>query len=110
LNTRRAVLRDKPDELLAMTRAMARTLRWLQSASAEDVGRAVGDYFPDLHPSLFAAAVARYQALALWSADPVLPREGFDRLKRAMLSGGAIRRDVPYEECVDCRLAAIAAE
>jgi NitT/TauT family transport system substrate-binding protein len=109
LNTRRSVLRSRPEELLAMTRAMAKTLNWLQSAGAEDVARAVADYFPQLDPALVAAAIARYQAFRLWGADPVLPREGFDRLKRAMLAGGAIRRDIPYEECVDDRLAAIAA-
>jgi ABC-type nitrate/sulfonate/bicarbonate transport system substrate-binding protein len=92
-----------------MTRAMAKTLNWLQAAGAEEVARAVADYFPQLDPGLVAAAVARYQALGLWGADPVLPREGFDRLKGAMLAGGAIRRDVPYEECVDDRLAAVVA-
>lgn len=109
LNTRRPVLESRGEELLAMTRAMARTLRWLHAADAEEVSRAVADWFPDLEASLRTAALARYQALGLWSADPILPREGFDRLKRAMLSGGAIGRDVPYEECVDVSLAAKAA-
>lgn len=105
LNTRRSVLRARREELLAMTRAMGWTLRWAQQASAEEMRRAVAAYFPALDGELLAAAVARYQALGLWSADPLLPREGFDRLKRAMLSGGAIRRDIPYEECVDPTLA-----
>ena len=109
LNTRRSVLQSRPEELLAMTRGMARTLTWLHSASPEDVWRVVADYFPQVDGTLFAAAIARYQALGLWSADPVLPREGFDRLKRSMLSGGAIGRDIPYDECVDDRLAAIVA-
>lgn len=109
LNTRRSVLASRSDELLAMTRAMGRTLRWLQAASAEQVSRAVAEYFPDVDGALFAAAVARYQALELWSVGPLLPREGFERLKRAMLSGGAIRRDIPYEECVDDGLALRAA-
>lgn len=109
LNTRRAVLRTRADELERMTRAMARTLRWLRASTAEDVARAVADFFRDLDPALAAAAIARYQALGLWSVGPLLPPEGFDRLKRAMLSGGAIRRDVPYEECVDAQLASCAA-
>ena len=108
LNTRRSVLAARRDELLAMTRGMARTLRWLRAASAEDVAGAVAGYFPDVEPALFAAAAARYQSLGLWGADPLLPREGFDRLKRGMLSGGAIRRDIPFEECVDMSLATLA--
>lgn len=106
LNTRRPVLESRGEELLAMTRAMARTLRWLHASGAEEASRVVADWFPELDATLLAAAIARYKALGLWSADPLLPREGFDRLKRAMLSGGALRRDVPFEECVDVRLAA----
>jgi hypothetical protein len=35
----------------------------------------------------------------------VLQREGFDRLQAAMLSGGAIAREIPYADCVDNSLA-----
>lgn len=109
LNTRRSVVQSRPEELLAMTRAMAKTLDWLQTSTPEDVWRAVAAYFPRLDGALFAAAVARYQALGLWGADPTLPREGFDRLKQAMLSGGALGRDIPYEECVEPRFAEMVA-
>ena len=105
LNTRRSVLEARTDELLAMTRAMGRTLRWLRQASADDAAGAVAGYFPELDDALIAAAISRYRALELWSEDPLLPREGFDRLKHAMLSGGAILRDIPYDECVDVGLA-----
>lgn len=108
LNTRRSVLETRADELSRMTRAMARTLRWMRTATPLQVADAAGGYFADIETPLFAAAVARYQSLELWSETPVLPRAGFDRLKQAMLSGGAIRRDIPYEECVDDRLAASA--
>ena len=87
-----------------MTRAMDRTLRWLSQSTAEEAVAAVAPYFPDLDRAVITASLARYQALELWSG-PLLPREGFDRLKHSMLSGGAIRRDIPYDECVDVSLA-----
>jgi NitT/TauT family transport system substrate-binding protein len=47
----------------------------------------------------------RYRALALYAPDPVLRREGFDRLHAAMRSGGALDRAIPFEVCVDNSLA-----
>ena len=88
-----------------MTRAMLRTLRWIAATPGAEIARALADYFPAVPPEIFAAAVDRYKALGLWGTDPVLQREGFDRLKAAMISGGALTRDIPFETCVDNRLA-----
>ena len=63
------------------------------------------DYFPAVAPDTFAAAIDRYRTLELFAADPVLRREGFDRLQAAMRSGGALDRAIPFERCVDNSLA-----
>lgn len=76
-----------------MTRAMARTLRWIATTPGIDVARTLRDFFPDVAPDIFAAVIDRYRALGLFATDPVLQREGFDRLQAAMLSGGAIARE-----------------
>jgi hypothetical protein len=50
-------------------------------------------------------ALARYKGQGVWGTDPVLPEAGFDRLRRALLGSGFLKRPVPFEECVDNRLA-----
>jgi NitT/TauT family transport system substrate-binding protein len=105
LVTRRSVIAARRDELLAMVRAMRRTLRWIAATSAADIAHALRDFFPDLPRDLFAAAIARYQALDLYAADPLMPRAGFERLKAAMRSGGALSHDITFEACVDTSLA-----
>ena len=105
LVTRREVLERRPEELLGMTRAMLRTLRWIAATPGAEIALALAEYFPAVPAEIFAAAVDRYRALGLWGTDPVLRREGFDRLKAAMISGGALSRDIPFETCVDNRLA-----
>jgi NitT/TauT family transport system substrate-binding protein len=105
LVTRRPVLVSRRDELLRMTRAMARTLRWIATTPGTDVAQKLSGLFPDLAPDILAVAIDRYRALGLFATDPVLRREGFDRLQAAMLSGGAIAREIPYEVCVDNSLA-----
>ncbi len=99
------LVRSRREELLRMTRAMARTLRWIATTPGIDVARTLRDFFPDVAPDIFAAVIDRYRALGLFATDPVLQREGFDRLQAAMLSGGAIAREIPYADCVDNSLA-----
>jgi NitT/TauT family transport system substrate-binding protein len=105
LVTRRSVLERKRDELLAMVRAMYRTLRWIRATPGMEIQRVLASYFPDVPPAIYAAAIDRYRALALYGPDPVTRREGFDRLAAAMRSGGALHREVPFEDCIDNSLA-----
>lgn len=105
LVARRTTLAERRDEMLAMVRAMARVLRWIAATQGAEIARAVGSFFPDVPPPILAAAIDRYRALGLYAPDPVLRREGVDRLQQAMLSGGALRQAIPFETCVDNTLA-----
>jgi NitT/TauT family transport system substrate-binding protein len=105
LVTRRSVIDAKRDELLGMVRAMYRTLRWIAATPGAEVQQLLASYFPDVPPAIYAAAIDRYRALKLYSADPVTQPEGFHRLAAAMRSGGALDRDIPLGECVDNSLA-----
>jgi NitT/TauT family transport system substrate-binding protein len=105
LVARRPLLNTRHDELLAMTRAMVRALRWMSATPGKDIAGALGDFFPSVRPDIFAKAIDRYRALQLFAADPVLQREGFDRLQAAMRSGGVLDRPIAFESCVDNSLA-----
>ena len=65
LVTRRPLLDTRRDELLAMTRAMTNTLRWMAATSGGDIARALQEFFPTVAPDIFAAAIDRYRALKL---------------------------------------------
>ncbi len=105
LVTRRETLARRADELLAMTRGMHRTLQWFGKAPASEIVRLLASYFPDVEPAIFAAAIERYRALGLWGPDPVVRREGYDRLHAAMRAFGTLSRDIAFETCVDTELA-----
>jgi len=105
LVARRSVLAERRDEMAAMVRAMHRALRWIAATPGAEVARTLSSYFPDVPPALFAGAIDRYRGLRLYGPDPILRQEGFDRLKAAMLSGSALKRDIPFSECVDNTLA-----
>lgn len=105
LVTRRSVLTTRRPELLAMVRAMHRTLQWLRATPGTEIQRALAQYFPDVPAAIFSAAIDRYKALGLYGPDPITRPEGVARLAAAMRSGGALSRDVAFHDVVDNSLA-----
>ena len=72
---------------------------------ADEIAGKLRDYFPDVPTAIFAAAIERYRQLSLWGRDPVIRREGYDRLHAAMRAAGALGRDIAFDDCVDTSLA-----
>ncbi len=105
LVTRRSVIAARRSELLAMVRGMYRTLQWIHATPGVAIQRALAGYFPDVPPAIYARAIDRYKALGLYGPDPITRPEGVARLAASMRSGGALKRDIPFEEIVDNSLA-----
>ena len=101
LITTRETTSRTPDVVMAMTRAIYRSQKWLHTKTPTEIGESVAEFFPGLSRELLVGAIERYLDLGIWGRNPRLPCVGFVRQKLAMLSGGYITRDVPYESCVD---------
>lgn len=101
---RRVLLAAKPDEFRRLVRGLYRTQKWLHAQPAEAVAAVVQTYFPNVPATRLVAALGRYKALGVWGRTPILPRDGYDRLKDGMVSGGFVK-GTPYEVAVDNSLA-----
>ena len=108
----RSRLASDPEPLRRMVRAIYRTQQWVHAQSARQIAETIAAFFPSLDPGVLAAAIARYQSQQVWGRDPVLPEDGFDRLRQGLVTSGFIRRHVSHAACVDNSLArqAIAGE
>jgi NitT/TauT family transport system substrate-binding protein len=108
---RRGVIDAKRNELLRLVRGLYRTQKWLHAQPVEALADAVASYFPALPRTRLTAALARYKALGIWGRTPILPRDGYERLKDGLVSGGFCS-GTDYEIAVDNSLAdaAIAAD
>lgn len=102
---RRGTLADRREEMTNMVRAMADTLAWVAGADANDIAAAIAGYFPAIAPALLEAACARYKALAIWNATPVLERAGYERLRESLESGGFVATGAPFQTAVDNSIA-----
>jgi NitT/TauT family transport system substrate-binding protein len=103
--TNRARLAADPEPFRRMARAIYKTQRWVAGQSPEALAAAIASYFPALDRGVLTRALARYKGQGVWDTDPVLPEEGFDRLRRALLGSAFLKRMVPLAECVDNSLA-----
>lgn len=88
-----------------MVRAIHRTQQWVHSHSAGELAAAITEFFPTLDCGVMTRALARYAEQGVWGRDPLLPEAGFARLHDALLGSGFIRAAIPYEACVDPRIA-----
>jgi len=103
--TDRRRLDADPEPFARMVRAIYKTQRWVAAQPPDAIATAIVGYFPALDRGILTRALARYRGQGVWGSDPVLPEDGFDRLRRALLGSGFLKRAVPFVECVDNRLA-----
>lgn len=101
---RHAVLTVKRNEMLRLVRGLYRTQKWLHREPPDALADAIRPYFPNLPQPLLHASVARYKALGIWGRDPILPRQGYERLKTSLVSAG-FAKGTPYDTAVDNSLA-----
>jgi NitT/TauT family transport system substrate-binding protein len=101
---RRGLLETKHDELRRLVRGLYRTQKWLHAQPVEALVEVVRSYFPAVPQPRLHAALSRYKSLGIWGRSPILPRDGYDRLKDGLVSGGFVK-GTDYEIAIDNRLA-----
>lgn len=102
--TRYATLDAKRDEMMKLVRGLYRTQRWMRLNSPDRLADLIQSYFPQVPRALLAASILRYRNQGIWSRNPILPRDGYERLLAGLVSGGFCR-GVPYETAVDNTIA-----
>ena len=103
--TTRQRLAADPEPFRRMVRAIYTTQQWVHAQPAAALAALIADYFPALDRAVLTNSLARYKTQGVWSADPVVSDDGFDRLRRALLATGFLGRTVPFADCVDNSLA-----
>ena len=98
--TTRAFIQTKPSDCQALVRGIERALGALHSEDPANIALAVGKYFPELQIEDLARMIEGYRNSRLWPLTTELPVTAFTRLKAAMLSGGLISFDAPYDHLV----------
>ena len=86
---------------IRLVRGINMALTGVQNLPTIDVASAVAPFFPDRLEASLVRIIENYRASHIWASSPSLPAHSFVRLKGALLSGGFINYDVPYEHVID---------
>ena len=105
LNTTRAFAKSNPELLSALTRAVYRAQKWIATHDGNALAKVIASYLPDVPPDVLAACCEEYKSSGVWSVSPVVQRGGIEWKRDAMLSAGAIKQRLEYEDYVDTRFA-----
>jgi len=100
----RRFTRARREACRRLVRGMARAQGALFAATPRAIADAVAPFLPELSRAALTRIVGAYRASGLWARRPDLPPAPYLRLKAALVSGGLIRSDPPYERIVDAAL------
>jgi NitT/TauT family transport system substrate-binding protein len=98
--TTRGYLAANPDICAALLAGITPALHAVNTAPPSALAAELAHLFPTVAPAILSAAIAGYQTAGLWARDTTLPPAAFVRLKAALLSGGLISRDLPYDHVI----------
>lgn len=104
--TTRTFATTQRDACRRLMRGLAAGQSALHTWSAEAVAESIASYFQDQTVGTLTRIIEGYRGAGLWARSPALPLAPFVRLKAALVSGGHIHRDIPYERVVDAELSA----
>lgn len=98
--TRREYLDANMDECRALSDAVMAAVAHLYASAPEQIAPLLQSRFPHVPAQRLAGALARYQRHRIWTPQPYLAPAEFVRLKGALLAGGFIASDIPFERVV----------
>ena len=95
-----AYLAENPDTVQRFVNGYARAQRWVAESEPEAIAEHIAPVFPEYDRVLLADGVGRYKAMGVWATDPMIGRNGFDRMRDALIAGGLVQGAHPYESIV----------
>ena len=98
--TTRSYLDRNRETCTALLAGITPALAAMASDPASGIAAELAPLFPEVPPPVLTGAIAGYQASGLWAKQTDLPPAAFVRLKGALLSGGLISRDIPYDHVI----------
>ena len=98
--TTRQYMKKHPQTCATLIAGIGPALLAIANEPASEIANELAELFPDVPHLVLSNAIAGYQASSLWAKNTDLPPTAFVRLKAALLSGGLISRDIPYDHVI----------
>ena len=93
-------LDSQPETVQRFTIGFANALEWLAANNAQEVGKAIASFFPEVRLELVVKSVARLKAQDNWPTDPVLAQPEYENLHDILVAAGLAKERQPYSKVV----------
>lgn len=101
----KSYMSENEDLIQRFTNAVYKGQQWVQSASSEEIAKAMQPFFDDLSLNDLVSVVERYKSIDAWSTDPILTEESLENLVTVMKEAGELDKDPVYADIVNTSFA-----
>ncbi|OPZ72467.1 MAG: NMT1/THI5 like protein [Firmicutes bacterium ADurb.Bin456] len=91
------LIASKPEVIQQFTNAVYKALLWLDQHSAGEAADAALPSFPNLDREILINSIERYRSLGIWTCDPMVSKDSFERFQMAASKAGEISGAFSYE-------------
>jgi NitT/TauT family transport system substrate-binding protein len=85
-------IKDNPAVIQAWTGAIAKGMKWTDSAPAEEIAKVLQEFFPGVSPNALVAAAQRYQRLKIWKTTPVIEPAAIEKFQDILVQGHVLEQ------------------
>ncbi len=97
--------KQNKETLTKFTKALYKGQQFVQTATDEEIAKAIHPFFMDVELDILESVVARYRSINAWCANPVFSEVGFDRLQDIIIAAGELDNKVNFNDLVDLKIA-----
>ncbi len=83
-------IRDNPDVIQAWTTAIAKAMKWTESASTAEIVKVLVPYFPGVTVAVLTSATERYRTLKIWKSTPVIDPAGLEKFQDLLVQANVL--------------------
>lgn len=96
---------ENKDLVQRFTNALYKGQQWVQTASDEEIAKAMQPFFTDNSLDDLKIVAKKYREIDAWCSEPVLSEESINNLMKVMETAGELDQKPPYSEIVTTEFA-----
>lgn len=98
---KQSYIEENKDLIQRFTNAIHKGQKWIMENDAKTIAEVLKPSFPDTDDDILITVIQRYKDIDVWSLDPILKEESFDRLQTVMSEAGELSKKADYKNVVD---------
>ncbi len=89
--------RENPEIIEKFTKALEKGQTWIQTATPEEIGAIMTEWFPDTDQEILIQVAKRYQDIDAWCKNSVMTEDSFNRLQDVMTEAGQLDSKIAFD-------------